>query len=651
VLAHRAVSPDDGQVIILRRIGRSGQEMSFVIVAPDLVSAAVTDLENIGSTVSAASSAAAGSTTALLPAAEDEVSAAIAAVFGVHGKAFQAMSAQAAAFHEQFVNLLSAGAGAYLSTELGNAQQNLLGAVNGPVQGLLGWSAGARGTMGGAPAGLTAPRRAALPLLGGGRLGSILGTGAPVGQSINGVVAALQNGSAVSMLSGRIGAVSQSLSAGIAGLPTALTGLERPLGHGLLAPAASTGLASIAGPYETLFANTAANLQTLGSAIAANPAPFLHQFIINQIAYAQTIAAGVEYVIQNLPAVLASLPANIQAAIQALLAFDPAPFIQQFIANQMTYAQIIATSLQNSAQDFFAGLQELPAAFQSAVHAILAGDVSGAVSDIAQGFLGLLAPGVGTTVTGDPLVPPGLTISVTPTGTLGDLLPILTIPGMMAQNFTNLLPPGSIPAQISQNFTNVIDTLTNTSINVTALLGLGTSGLSATATGTFGLPVVLTIEALGAPVNALGALASSATAFIGDLDTGNLTGALGTLFDAPAVVTNAFLNGATTLPLSFSLPDFSTNLGNGPLLGTLSFTNGVADIDIPLDGLLVPETPITASLTGTASGNGVASIAAAALVNSQLPLNEDVGGTPISGLATGLLVFAPEQLALAITPA
>jgi hypothetical protein len=45
--------------------------MSFVIAAPDLVSAAATDLENIRSTISAANSAASGSTTALLPAAEE----------------------------------------------------------------------------------------------------------------------------------------------------------------------------------------------------------------------------------------------------------------------------------------------------------------------------------------------------------------------------------------------------------------------------------------------------------------------------------------------------------------------------------------------------------------------------------------------------
>ena len=52
-------------------------------------------------------------------------------------------------------------------------------------------------------------------------------------------------------------------------------------------------------------------------------------------------------------------------------------------------------------------------------------------------------------------------MSITPTGALGDLLPILSIPGQMAQNFTNLLPAGSIAAHMSQNFTNVIKTVTD----------------------------------------------------------------------------------------------------------------------------------------------------------------------------------------------
>jgi hypothetical protein len=625
--------------------------MSFVIAAPDFVSAAATDLEKLGSTISAANVAAAGSTTALLPAAEDEISAAIAALFGAHGTAFQALSAQAAAFHEEFVRVLNAGAGAYLSTELANAQQNLLNAVNAPVQGLLGQSAAASRAVGGAASSLAAARTAALPLLGGGGLGSILGTGAPVGRSINGVVTALHNGSAVSLLSGQIGAVPQSLSGGIAGLPTGLAALQHALAPGLLAPAGSHGLASIVGPYETLFANTAANLHTLERAIAANPVPFLRHFLINQIEYAREILAGAEHILLHLPAVLAGLPAHIQAAIHALLTFDPVPLIERFIAHQLTYAQIIATSLQSAAHDFTAGLRELPAAFQSAVHALAAGNVSGAVNDIAQGFLQLFVTGVHETITGDPLVAPGITITITPAGTLGDLLPILTIPGMMAQNFTNLLPPGSIPAHISQNFTNVIDTLTNTSIKVNALISL--TSFSASATANVGLPVALIFDALGAPVNAVDAFGSVATAFVHDLHTGNLPGALATLFDAPAVVTNAFLNGETTLPLSLPVPSFTETVpGIPPFIppGTLTLANGSADFNIPLDGILVPQTAITGAFNGTASGTGVTGILAAATLNALLPLNVDVGGAPTGGIVTGLLVSTPEALALAITP-
>jgi hypothetical protein len=321
----------------------------------------------------------------------------------------------------------------------------------------------------------------------------------------------------------------------------------------------------------------------------------------------------------------------------------------------MTYAQIIATSLQNAAHDFVVGLEELPAHFQSAVQALMAGNIGGAVNDIAQGFVGLSVTGVQETISGDPLSPAGLTVTVYPAGTLGDLLPILTIPGMMAQNFTNLLPPGSIPAQISQNVTNVIDTLTDTSIKINAHLALNM--LSATATAQLGLPAALLIDAVGAPVNAVDALGSSATAFIGDLQTGNLPGAIDTLIDAPAVVTNAFLNGQMTLALSFSVPDFTETLPPTTIFGqtfqnTITLTNGTADFNIPLDGILVPQTTMTASFAGHATGTGPTGILAATTLNLVLlPLNVDVGGTPTSGLVYGLLVSAPEALALAITPA
>jgi hypothetical protein len=72
--------------------------MAYVIAAPEAITSAVADWANIGSMLNAAKAASAAPTTGIVVAAEDEVSAAIAAVFSVQGKGFQALSAQAAAF-------------------------------------------------------------------------------------------------------------------------------------------------------------------------------------------------------------------------------------------------------------------------------------------------------------------------------------------------------------------------------------------------------------------------------------------------------------------------------------------------------------------------------------------------------------------------
>lgn len=72
--------------------------MPFVIAAPEFISAAASDLANLGSAISEATSTAAGPTTGVLPAAEDEVSAAIAALFGAQAVEFQSLSAKAAIF-------------------------------------------------------------------------------------------------------------------------------------------------------------------------------------------------------------------------------------------------------------------------------------------------------------------------------------------------------------------------------------------------------------------------------------------------------------------------------------------------------------------------------------------------------------------------
>ena len=83
--------------------------MSFVFATPEYVAAAATDLANIGSTINAANAAALAPTSEVLAAGADEVSASIAALFGAHAQAYQAISAAAAQFHQQFVQLMSGG--------------------------------------------------------------------------------------------------------------------------------------------------------------------------------------------------------------------------------------------------------------------------------------------------------------------------------------------------------------------------------------------------------------------------------------------------------------------------------------------------------------------------------------------------------------
>ncbi|WP_139836711.1 PE family protein, partial [Mycobacterium szulgai] len=109
--------------------------MSFVAVVPDLLASAATEAARFGSALSGATAAAAGPTATVLAAAEDEVSAAISALFSLHGKEFQQISAQAAAFHDEFVQALTASEVAYASAEAVNASplQVLLDVINAPI--------------------------------------------------------------------------------------------------------------------------------------------------------------------------------------------------------------------------------------------------------------------------------------------------------------------------------------------------------------------------------------------------------------------------------------------------------------------------------------------------------------------------------------
>jgi PE family len=95
--------------------------MSFVTTQPEMLVAAAGHLQSIGSAMEAGNMAAAAPTTAVVPAAADEVSALTAAQFAAHAQMYQAIGAQATAVHELFVNTLGVSAGSYAATEAANA--------------------------------------------------------------------------------------------------------------------------------------------------------------------------------------------------------------------------------------------------------------------------------------------------------------------------------------------------------------------------------------------------------------------------------------------------------------------------------------------------------------------------------------------------
>jgi PE family len=513
--------------------------MSFVTIGPEFVEAAAGDLAGIRSALSEATSAASGPTTGMLPAGADEISAAISQMFGSYGQEFQALSAEAAAFHENFVGLLQSGAAAYVGTEASSVQQ-------------------------------------------------IVGGAAPAA-SFGGVRQSF--GAAAAAVSGQIQAEAQSFG--------------------------SIG-ATLGAPYQALASNATANLQTINSVVSANQAPFLHQVLGNQAAFDQAIGSSFQSGIQNLPSELANLPVSIQAGFQGLSTANPGAVLQGIINNQTGFQQTIVTSLQHANSDLMAGFNQLPNSFQAANNAFAVGDTTGGLELIGGGFLNPFFSGLNTVTGADGV------ITATPIGALGDVLPIFSIPGQMAQNFTNLLPAGSIPAQLSQNFTNVVNTFTDTSVTseVGIVINGSDLGFGTTIDAHMGLPLQLAIEAIGGPVNGLNALGSSATTFVNAVQTGDPLGAATAVFDAPGNFVNGFLNGQTTLPLSLTV-----DLGGAFIPTTLN---------VPLDGVLVPAAPYHAMVD--ASG----------LFGPGTILDSTVTGTPVGGLVSSLLGFLPADLASVI---
>lgn len=99
------------------RITRGRADMSHVSVSPEVLTAAAADLKTIACAVAEAHHAAVPVIRTLLPAAADEVSVRIANVFAEHAQEYQVAARVAAAFQEQFVLNLYAGAASYVGVE------------------------------------------------------------------------------------------------------------------------------------------------------------------------------------------------------------------------------------------------------------------------------------------------------------------------------------------------------------------------------------------------------------------------------------------------------------------------------------------------------------------------------------------------------
>jgi hypothetical protein len=164
---------------------------SYVIAAPVAFAEASEDLTGIREAITGAAAGAAPSTTGIVAAAGDEVSVAIANVFGSYAKEFQTLTARTMLLQAQFVRALSAAGAAYAAAEAANVsplqtleqQVESLGVLS-PIERLIGHPLFGNGAGGAAGTAATGP----------GQTGSLLGTTPTGGTVTNAVTAPATNG-------------------------------------------------------------------------------------------------------------------------------------------------------------------------------------------------------------------------------------------------------------------------------------------------------------------------------------------------------------------------------------------------------------------------------------------------------------------------
>ncbi len=251
--------------------------MSFVTTLPEALAAAATKLQGIGSALAAENAAAAAPTTAVVPAAADQVSALQATQYSAFGNLYQSVSTQAQAVHQMLVNTLATSAGSYGQTEAAN--QAAAGST--PLSGLLTAAQAAPDpNSGGTVAfGINAAQNfssAASDMISVASLGTLPGYGAPTpGGAVAGATSLAGDAGATPLAgsavpAGSAGAGAAPVLASVGQAPS-VRGLSVPpaWAAGEAVPAASSSPATLAGSGWTGAAPQSAPVSTMPAGMPA----------------------------------------------------------------------------------------------------------------------------------------------------------------------------------------------------------------------------------------------------------------------------------------------------------------------------------------------------------------------------------------------
>jgi hypothetical protein len=622
--------------------------MSFVIAQPEFVTAAAENLASIRSALTEAAAAASGPTSAMAAAGADEVSAAIAQMFGAYGQEFQAFNAQAAAFHAEFVSLLNGSGAAYLATELANAQRNLINAANAgqsaaaaavaaeplltipiPIPPLPPSTGGGLGGLLGGSGGLLGP-----VLFGGsgGLLGGLVGGGSPL--------ASLIGSNPLAQAFGQFGgAFASALLAGqaetfLTNTLTSIPGLGGLL-QGLLPGIFGTPPTGITGPplnaWQMLYIHTNQNLVGLNEAWARDPNPLAGAITHNWQGYAYETGRDWQLAFNNLPFELQHMPETLQIGAAGLASFDAAKYLRISADGATGAQQTLNTSFSKFNADLNANFAKFPSDWAKVNYDIGTGHYNTAVTDGTRAVLNLFLNGFDTSNLND----------IKLEGPIADLFPVLALPGTQLEGMSTLMTGGSVGQHMVANAGRFFTALSDTSVSAGVAVEILPPDLTANPpvllpsialqmNAFFGLPLSLMFGLGGAPVAMLNGIATSGQIIGAGMVTGNPSQTFGGIIDMPAYALDGLLNGEAIVDVPLPVTISTGNV----VLGDIVTIPIVAHL--PFDGLLVPPHPLKATIP-------------VQLLGINIPVDLTLGGTKFGGLFSLLTNNGFRILADAIT--